>query len=104
VHPRSEDCILGGTLEVGSWDTEPDPAATAAIIDRCTDIAPPLAAARVLESVVGLRPGRPRVRVGLDHGLLPVPVVHDYGHGGSGITIGWGCAQDVATLVQGLAA
>ena len=36
--------------------------------------------------------------------LLPVPVVHDYGHGGSGITIGWGCAQDVATLVARIAA
>jgi D-amino-acid oxidase len=104
VHPRSSDCILGGTLEVGSWHTRPDPAETAAILDRCIDIAPPLAAARVLDTVVGLRPGRPEVRVELDRDLLPVPVVHDYGHGGSGITIGWGCAQDVAALVQQLAA
>ena len=103
VHPRSEDCILGGTLEVGDWDTEPDPAEAAAILERCTDIAPALASAQVLETVVGLRPGRPEVRVEIDHGLLPVPVVHDYGHGGSGITIGWGCAQDVAALVERLA-
>jgi D-amino-acid oxidase len=103
VHPRSRDCILGGTLEVGSWDTEPDPAETTAILERCIDIAPPLAGARVLESVVGLRPGRPKVRVELDHELLPIPVIHNYGHGGSGITIGWGCAQDVAALVQQLA-
>jgi D-amino-acid oxidase len=103
VHPRSEDCILGGTLELGTWDTVPDPAETTAIVQRCIDIAPPLAAARVLESVVGLRPGRPKVRVELDHDLLPIPVVHDYGHGGSGITIGWGCAEDVAVLVQQLA-
>ncbi len=102
VHPRTADCILGGTLDVGSWDTTPDPAETAAIVARCTDIAPALAGARVLESVVGLRPGRPQVRVEVDHALLPVPVVHDYGHGGSGITIGWGCAQEVAALVAGL--
>jgi D-amino-acid oxidase len=99
VHPRSNDCILGGTLEVGRWRTEPDPAATTAIVERCADIAPPLAGARVLDSVVGLRPGRPEVRVEIDESLLPVPVVHNYGHGGSGITIGWGCAQDVAALV-----
>ena len=99
VHPRSRDCILGGTLDVGSWDTEPDPAQTAAILDRCIDIAPPLAGSRVLESVVGLRPGRPEVRVELDLELLPVPVIHNYGHGGAGITIGWGCAQDVLALV-----
>jgi len=54
----------------------------------------------VLETVVGLRPGRAEVRVELDHDSLPVPVIHDYGHGGSGITIGWGCAQDVAALAQ----
>jgi len=103
VHPRANDCILGGTLEVGSWDAQPDPAETAAILDRCTDIAPALASSRVLESVVGLRPGRPQVRVGLDRVLLPVPVVHNYGHGGAGITISWGCAQDVASLVAQLA-
>lgn len=103
VHPRTADCILGGTLDVGSWDTTPDPAETAAIVARCTDIAPALAGARVLESVAGLRPGRPEVRVEVDRSLLPVPVVHDYGHGGSGITIGWGCAQEVAALVAGLA-
>jgi D-amino-acid oxidase len=100
VHPRSEDCILGGTLEVGSWHTEPDPAEAAAILERCTDIAPQLVQSRVLETVVGLRPGRAEVRVELDHDSLPVPVIHDYGHGGSGITIGWGCAQDVAALAQ----
>jgi D-amino-acid oxidase len=40
------------------------------------------------------------VRVEVDHGLLPVPVVHNYGHGGAGITIGWGCAEDVTALVR----
>ena len=39
MHPRSTDCILGGTLDEGSWDTEPDPAQTTAILQRCTDIA-----------------------------------------------------------------
>ena len=102
VHPRTTDCILGGTLEVGSWDTEPDPAETTAILERCTDIAPQLAASRVMETVVGLRPGRPEVRLELDRDLLPVPVIHDYGHGGAGITTGWGCAQDVAALVTQL--
>jgi D-amino-acid oxidase len=104
VHPRSEDCILGGTLDVGTWDTAPNPSETTAILQRCIDIAPPLERSRVLESIVGLRPGRPQVRVELDHDLLPIPVIHDYGHGGSGITIGWGCAQDVAALVQQLTA
>ena len=44
------------------------------------------------------------MRVELDHDLLPVPVVHDYGHGGAGPTVGWGCAQDVSALVAQVAA
>jgi D-amino-acid oxidase len=100
VHPRSTDCILGGTLEVGSWDTTPDPAQTAAILERCADIAPAVAGAPVIDTVVGLRPGRPQVRLERDADLLPVPVVHNYGHGGAGVTIGWGCARDVAVLVH----
>jgi D-amino-acid oxidase len=47
--------------------------------------------------------GRPEVRVELTDDLLPVPVVHDYGHGGAGITLSWGCAQDVARLVAEVA-
>ncbi|WP_244930943.1 FAD-dependent oxidoreductase [Nocardioides sp. W7] len=100
VHPRTSDCILGGTLDAGVWDTDPDPAETAAILARCTDIVPALAGAEVLESLVGLRPGRRAIRVERDDSLLPVPVVHDYAHGGSGITVGWGCAQDVVRLVE----
>ena len=102
VHPRSRDCILGGTLEHGRWDTDPDPDETAAILRRCVDIVPALAGAEVIDSVAGLRPGRPTVRLEVDPTLLPVPVIHNYGHGGSGITLGWGCADDVTALVARL--
>ena len=90
-------------MEVGEWDTTPNPAETAAILARCGDIAPGLADAAVIETIVGLRPGRPEIRLEVDESLLPVPVVHNYGHGGSGITVGWGCAADAAALVDDLA-
>jgi D-amino-acid oxidase len=98
VHPRSWDCILGGTLEKGRWDTEPDPDQTTAILRRCADIVPALAQVEVIDSVAGLRPGRPAVRLEIDRALLPAPVIHNYGHGGAGITLGWGCADDVAAM------
>lgn len=67
--------VLDLSPEVGSWDTAPDPAETAAILQRCTEIAPLLKRARVLETVVGLRPGRRKVGVQLDEDLLPVSVI-----------------------------
>lgn len=100
VHPRIDDCILGGTLEEGRWDTTVDLAAAAAIIERCCDLVPALRSARVLEHVVGLRPGRSTVR--LEEGELldsGARVVHNYGHGGAGVTLSWGCAHEVVQLV-----
>lgn len=100
VHPRTEDCILGGTLDVGQWGTTADPVVGAAIVARCADLVPALRNARVLEQVVGLRPGRPTVRLEESEPLSSgTRVVHNYGHGGSGITLCWGCAREVTALV-----
>ena len=57
---------------------------------------------------VGLRPGRPSVRLEAElikckearRGLLPV--VHNYGHGGAGLTLAWGCAGHAVSLVAEL--
>lgn len=99
VHPRAHDCILGGTLE-RSWDTRVDPDTAESILRRCRDIAPALADATVIEHVVGLRPARPTVRLEEDTLDEPGPrIVHNYGHGGAGITISWGCADEVASLL-----
>lgn len=101
VHPRAGDCILGGTLEEDEWDTTPDPAAGAAIVRRCADLVPALRGARILEHVAGLRPARPEIRLEAEPAAADrPPVIHDYGHGGSGITLCWGCADDVAALAD----
>ena len=102
VHPRTADCILGGTLDEGRWDTTVDETVGAAILARCADLVPALRDAHVLEQVVGLRPGRPTVRLEEGEPLNSgARVVHNYGHGGSGITLCWGCALEVTALVGG---
>jgi D-amino-acid oxidase len=98
VHPRSRDVVLGGTFEPGEWDTTPDSRVTAGILARCTELVPELAGAPVLGERAGLRPvRRGGPRVGLDPDPLPggARLIHNYGHGGAGVTLSWGCAAAV---------
>lgn len=103
VHPRSSDVVLGGTFEPYAEDTGPDEAASQAILARCTALVPELVGAPVIGRLAGLRPvrhGGPRVEVdpvGLPGG---VRLVHNYGHGGAGMTLAWGCADEVTELVS----
>lgn len=103
IVPRSTDVVLGGTAEEGATDLRPDAATAAAIMRRCVELEPGLAGARVLAHKVGLRPARPAVR--LEAGVLAdgTPCVHNYGHGGAGVTLSWGCAEAAAALTRQLA-
>ena len=98
VIPRFDDVVCGGTAETGAELTAPDPVVEAAILFRAVALVPALAGAPVLSRAVGLRPSRPEVRleaVAAADRLL----VHCYGHGGAGVTLSWGCAEDVVALV-----
>ncbi len=99
VVPRVRDIVIGGTCDEGSWDRRPDPATAEAILRRATRLVPELAGARVLGHRVGLRPARDQVRLDVEPRPGAVPVVHCYGHGGAGVTLSWGCADEVAGLV-----
>ncbi len=100
VIPRSSDCVLGSTVEYDREDFEPDDDTTRAIVARCTARMPELEGARVISSAVGLRPGRPSVRVDCETPSPGALLIHNYGHGGSGVTLSWGCASDVLALIR----
>lgn len=101
VVPRRDTIVCGGTALAGDESLEPDDATTADILTRCHALVPALRPARVVGVRVGLRPARPAVRLEADT-AGPVPVVHCYGHGGAGVTLSWGCADEVAALVARL--
>jgi len=100
VVPRSHDIVVGGSDEEGQWDRQPDPALSERIVARATRLVPELADAEVLGHRVGLRPCRPEVRLEVETRTDAGPVVHCYGHGGAGITLSWGCADEVTRLVE----
>lgn len=95
VIPRAHDIVLGGTEEHGEWSRTPDPDTAHDIIERAIALVPALHGARVLRHKVGLRPARPTIRL-----ERVGEVVHCYGHGGAGVTLSWGCADEVVALVS----
>lgn len=97
ILPRTNDVILGGTARPHESSTDVDPDATQKIIAQCVKRLPVLANAAVKNVRVGLRPGRSQVRLEKEEGL---PIIHNYGHGGSGYTISWGCAREAIGLIK----
>ena len=100
IVPRRHDIILGGTAQEGDANLAPDAPTAQAILARCAALEPRLQAATVLEHRVGLRPGRPAVRLERENMLPGKTVIHNYGHGGAGVTLSWGCADAVVGLLQ----
>jgi D-amino-acid oxidase len=101
VLPRPDVVVLGGTAEEGDTDLAPREATTQDILARTRRLQPELSDATLVGTGVGLRPARPAVRLELDSTADGRPLVHDYGHGGSGFPLSWGCADEVAELLMG---
>jgi D-amino-acid oxidase len=97
--PRANDCLFGGTNEL-SDNRDVDPTTSARILAECSRVLN-IEKPKVLGERVGLRPFRKSgVRVErdcLDDGRT---VIHNYGHGGSGFTLSWGCARQILAMAK----
>jgi D-amino-acid oxidase len=100
IMPHRGEVVVGGTRDYGEWDRTPDGAVTAHLLDKAAALEPVLAGAEVIDVKVGLRPGRPTVR--LEHQPVPgtLGVIHNYGHAGNGWSLSWGCADEVVRLAR----
>ncbi|KAI0095609.1 FAD dependent oxidoreductase [Daldinia grandis] len=105
--PRNDNILLiGGITEPHEWDL--DLTLSTPIIrrmrERCEKFLPGLENARVdpeYPFAQGLRPFRGQnVRVERELRRTGSRIVHSYGHGGAGWSLSFGCARDVATLVD----
>ena len=102
--------VLGGTYDVGNWESAPDPNIAVRIMRRVVEACPGIVAdgqgiegLSVVRHAVGLRPWRQgglrleEERLGDGGGAW---VVHNYGHAGWGYQGSYGCAEGVVELVN----
>jgi D-amino-acid oxidase len=100
MFPHGDKVVLGGTEKPGDWTLDPYQAVAERILGDAAAIEPRLRGAQVLTHRVGLRPVRPSVRLeaGEPGGAGEPAIVHNYGHGGAGVSLSWGCAAEAAGL------
>jgi D-amino-acid oxidase len=107
ILPRGQDrLLLGGLVEPDEWGidlTLDTYAPLRDILHRCAEFLPTLRDAELdpADPVrVGLRPFRAgSVRLEVEPGSR---IVHNYGHGGAGVTLSWGCAEEAVRIADGL--
>jgi D-amino-acid oxidase len=101
--PRRNDCVFGGTNEL-SDNRDIDPTVTSRVVAECSRVLN-IDNPKVLAARVGLRPFR-KSGVRLERGKLRDGrvVIHNYGHGGSGFTLSWGCAEKLLQIAAPLRA
>lgn len=118
IVPRISDIVLGGTDVEGDERLEVDASLNPGILARCANMVerdnPAFAAhlramrgklldgetpEEIVSFACGLRPARPTVRLEREEMGQGRVVIHNYGHGGAGVTLSWGCAAEVAALL-----
>jgi D-aspartate oxidase len=103
ILPGFEGVTLGGCRNFESYDTTVSRYDSMAIRERCEKMLPSLKGAPVIREAVGLRPYRDIVRVEVElketaKGVMKL--VHNYGHGGYGVTTAPGTAKYCVKLVK----
>ena len=111
--PTSGVITCGGTYERDREFVGIDPRDSEHIWEKCCKLVPGLRDPRTvrIDEWTGLRPGRDGdVRIQLEEAVAtdgsaaPLFIVHAYGHGGCGHSLGWGTALRAAQLVGDAAA
>lgn len=102
VLPKLNDVVLGGTRDEIDKTKAPNKVESERIWKGCHENVPSLQGAKFLKESVGFRPTRrPSIKLEMEKGRAKDQhIIHNYGHGGSGVTLHWGCAIEVSHFVK----
>lgn len=95
IVPRKDATIIGGTYEENIGEAITVAETLNEIHQKAMAVLPPLQYQQIIGNWAGLRPYRKEVRL-----ERVANIIHNYGHGGSGYTLSFGCAENVLALLQ----
>ena len=105
IFPNQKQVILGGTKQVNNANLQVEERDW--IMKSTQEFIPSLKHAEFVCDWVGLRPARSNVRlekeivnINLNGVTKKGIIIHNYGHGANGITLSWGCCENVVKLVE----
>jgi D-amino-acid oxidase len=97
IVPRKDAMIVGGTHEQNVFEETTEPKTIEHILNTAYEVFPELKQQKIIGAWAGLRPYRNEVRLEHEAGTN---IIHNYGHGGSGFTLAFGCAEEVMHLAE----
>ncbi len=97
IVPRKDATIIGGTYEEHEYNEATNEEDLGLLLAKAYNVFSELKDRKKIGSWAGLRPYRTSVRLEREEGSN---IVHNDGHGGSGFTLAFGCADEVASLVE----
>lgn len=104
IVPLSDLVVLGGVKKENEYHNEPNDEDCKNIFERCCKLIPSLKDAEIVGKQSGLRPmrtGGPRLELEkIKKEDKMMKVIHNYGHGPSGVILSWGSANDVIALIK----
>ena len=97
IVPRKDAMIVGGTYEQNVFEETTESKTIEHILNTAYEVFPELKQQKIIGAWAGLRPYRNEVRLEHETGTN---IIHNYGHGGSGFTLAFGCAEEVMHLAE----